>query len=123
MVDVPLEVPLGALALGRLGQCDDLDLAGTGSFRDPLDHAALAGRPPTLEDDQDPEPLVGHPVLELHQLLLEAGELGLVVARPEPTLARVVLLTGRHASAGRVVGSERKLIRSSHSDPPRTWSP
>ena len=45
---------------------------------DPLDHAALAGRVPALEEHEHPEALGGDPVLHLHELLLEPDELVLV---------------------------------------------
>ncbi len=76
--DVALEVPLAALALGRRGQSDDPRHARVEVLGDPLDHAALACGVAALEDDDEPLALRPHPLLQLHELRLEALELALV---------------------------------------------
>ena len=57
MVDVALEVPLGALALGGLLQRDDARPARVEVLHEPLDGAALACRVTALEHDDVPCPL------------------------------------------------------------------
>ena len=64
---------------------------------DALDGAALAGGVASFEDHEDAGPAVGDPLLHLHELLLEAEELGLVELpwelRPLGSLAHVRLLS------------------------------
>ena len=69
VLDVALEVPLGALAVGRLRQRHDPDRARAGPFGDPLDDPALARRAAPLEDHQDLQALALDPVLEEDELL------------------------------------------------------
>jgi hypothetical protein len=64
--DIALEVPLGLLALGRLGEGDDADGAGRGALGDALDDTALAGGAAAFEDDQDLQTLLLNPVLQEH---------------------------------------------------------
>jgi hypothetical protein len=97
MLDVPLEVPLGALALGRLGQRHDPRDARVEVLRDPFDRAALARRVPALEDHHEPGALGPHPLLQLHQLRLQTQQLLLV--RRARHLRR--LLVGHAASSAR----------------------
>ena len=78
MRDVPLEVPLAFLPLGRGAEGDDPGVAGVEPLHDPLDGAALARRVPALEDHAEPDAFVDDPLLHLHELGLEAGELGIV---------------------------------------------
>src|SRR3954447_1841931 len=91
MLDVPLEVPLGALPLGGPGEGDDADQAGAGALGEGLDHAALPRRTAALEDDQHLEPLGLHPVLQQDELLLEAFALLLVDRQPQPAPSGVPL--------------------------------
>ena len=77
-LDVALEVPLGRLALGGLGERDVPRDARVHVLGDPLDRAALAGRVATLEDHHHAGAGVGHPLLHLHELLLEPEQLLLV---------------------------------------------
>ncbi len=93
VLDVPLEVPLGALALGRRGQCGDPGDARVQILRHPLDRAALAGRVAPLEDHHQPGTLGPHPLLELHQLVLEPEQFALVrlPRQPPPRTGRTVL--------------------------------
>src|SRR4029453_8076896 len=76
--DVPLEVPLGAFALGRLGERRDARDARVRVLRDPLDRPALAGSVAPLEDDDDPGSRLGDPVLPLPRLFLQPAEFLLV---------------------------------------------
>ena len=73
--DVALEVPLRALALGRLVQRDDPAVAGVEPLDDPLDGPALAGGVAPLEDHDDPQALVADPLLQADQLDLQPLEL------------------------------------------------
>ena len=76
--DVALEVPLRLLALGRARQRDDAGDARVEVLGDALDRAALAGGVATFEDDHDAAARDPHPLLHLHELGLEAQQLGLV---------------------------------------------
>ena len=75
MLDVALEVPLGALALGRGGERHHLAAARIEPLGHPLDGAALAGGIAALEQHDHLELLVDHPVLQLDELLLEPQQL------------------------------------------------
>ena len=92
---VPLEVPLGLLAFGRLRERFGAHDARARSFADPFDHATLAGRSSAFEDDQDTESLALDPVLELDQLLLHLAESRLVELLPQASIVVVVLVAGR----------------------------
>jgi hypothetical protein len=92
--DVALEVPLGALALGRLLQRHHPRPARVEVLHEPLDRAALARRVAPLEQDDDAGAGVLHPVLQLQQLDLQQP-LGLLVLRAgEPLVVRVALAPG-----------------------------
>ena len=78
VIDVPLEVPLRALAFGRDRQGDDPGDPGVEELRDPFDRAALARGVTALEDDDDTLPGRLHPLLDGDELLLQALQLGLV---------------------------------------------
>src|SRR4029077_8764391 len=78
LLDVPLEVPLPALALGRHRQRCNAGDAGVEVLRDALDRAALAGGIAALEEHDDPLPLRLAPFLDLDQLGLEPPQLPLV---------------------------------------------
>ena len=76
--DVALEVPLALLAFGGLRQRDVLRDPRVQVFRDPLDHASLAGGVPSFEHHRDPRLGVEDPLLHLHELFLESGQLAFV---------------------------------------------
>src|SRR4030095_10330363 len=78
LFDVPLEIPLGHLALCRTRQGDVPGDPRVEVFGDAFDRAALAGRVATFEDDGDPRATVAHPLFHLDQLFLEAEKLLLV---------------------------------------------
>src|SRR5262245_15107872 len=73
--DVALKVPLGTLALVRRGQRRHAADARVEALRDPLDDSSLARGIAPLEDHHELELLVDDPVLELHELSLQAEEL------------------------------------------------
>src|SRR5262245_46621319 len=75
---IPLDVHLGLLAIGRGGQRRDAEHARTDALGNRLDHSALAGGVAPFEHDDDP--LAGRldPVLHVAQLGLEAVQLLLV---------------------------------------------
>ena len=73
--DVPLDVHLRLLALGRRGQGDDPEHARAHPLGDPLDRAALAGRVPALEHDADLGARGLDPLLHRHQLAVQAPHL------------------------------------------------
>src|SRR5262249_47920744 len=76
--DVALEIPLAAFRLGGRGERDDPGLPRVQVLGDPLDRAALPGRVAALEEDGDPGAGDPHPLLELHELGLQAQQLLLV---------------------------------------------
>jgi hypothetical protein len=75
MGGIALEIPLRALALVGSRQRGDPADARIEALRDPLDDAALAGGVAALENDDDLELLVQHPVLQLDQLALQPEQL------------------------------------------------
>ena len=68
---VALKVPLRALAFGRGRKRHDLADAGIEPLGHPLDHAALAGGVAALEQHEELKFVVGDPILELDQFLLQ----------------------------------------------------
>jgi hypothetical protein len=72
---VALEVPLGAFALARSGQSSDTAYPRIEALRDSLDDPALPRRVAPLEDDHDLALIVLNPILQLHQLALQAKQL------------------------------------------------
>ena len=76
MADVALEIPLRALALARRRQRHGAADARVQPLGDALDDAALAGRVAALEQHDELELLVDHPVLQLDQLALQPQQLG-----------------------------------------------
>jgi hypothetical protein len=99
---VALEVPLGALALGRRRQGHDAADARIEPLGDALDHAALAGGVAALEQHHDLE-LAGadHPVLQLHELALQPEQLGEVELAVEHAHTLPAVQNGRE-SEGRI---------------------
>ena len=78
-LDVALEVPLRALALGRRRQGDDAGDAWVQVLRNPLDRAALAGGVTPFEDHDEAHPVRPYPLLDLDQLLLQPEQLPFVL--------------------------------------------
>src|SRR5215813_9835078 len=75
MRHVALEVPLATFAFARSRQRRDPADARIEALRDPFDDPALSRRVAPLEDDHDLELLPHDPVLQLHQLALQAKQL------------------------------------------------
>jgi hypothetical protein len=75
MRDIPLEVPLSALAFVGGGQCCDAANAWVEPLGNALDHPTLAGSIPTFKQNNDLAPIVGDPVLQLHELALQSEQL------------------------------------------------
>jgi len=73
MRDVALDIHLRFLALGRRGQRDDPKDARAHPFCDGLDRAALARPVSAFEDNADLLAFVDDPLLQLHQLDVQAG--------------------------------------------------
>src|SRR5262245_60191109 len=86
---IALEIPLGALAVVGGGQGGDATHARIEALGDALDDAALACGVAPLEQDHEPVPGVDDPVLELHQLALEAEQLAEVVEALGAALVRL----------------------------------
>ena len=78
LLDVALHVELGLLAVGRRRQGDDAEHPRADLLGQALDHAALAGGVAALEEDDDAGAARLHPGLQVGDLDLKAGELGLV---------------------------------------------
>ncbi len=76
---VPLDVHLGLLALGRRRQRDHPEHPGADPLGDRLDGAALAGGVAALEHDADLGPGVLDPLLDGDQLAVQAPQLVLVL--------------------------------------------
>src|ERR1700733_14509992 len=96
MRHVALKVPLRALALGRRTERYRAYYAGVGLLADPLDCPALTGGVPALEDHDDFQALVENPVLQTHELHLQALKLFLVA--PLVELLRLDLVTGKRGT-------------------------
>ena len=111
VLDVALEVPPGALPLGRCRERDDPGLARVEVLGDPLDRRALAGGVAALEDQDDPLPLASYPFLHLDQLGLQTDQLGLVGRLLQARLLRHARHRVRRASARRA-GSGRPRAAS-----------
>ena len=94
MVDVALEVPLGAFAFGGLLQRDDAGAARVEVLHEPLDGAALARGVAALEHDDMPVPVGLAPLLQLQQFDLQQPLLLLVLVALHPLVVRVVLAPG-----------------------------
>src|SRR6516225_10976877 len=75
MRHVALKIPLGAFALAGSRQRRDRADPRIEALRDPLDDPALSRRVAALEKDDDLELLLHDPVLQLHQLALQAKQL------------------------------------------------
>ena len=82
--DIALEIPLGALALGRGRQGDDLADPWVEPLGDSLDDPALAGSVAALEQHDQFEFLVNNPILQFDQFPLQSqqfAEIGAAVER------------------------------------------
>ena len=84
MVDIALEIPLRALALGGLLQRDDARAARIEMLHEALDRAALAGGVAPLEDHHDPLAGLLDPILRLEQFHLQRGHVLEVELLGEP---------------------------------------
>ena len=98
MGDVALEIPLGALALGRRRQRHGAADARVEALGHALDHAALAGGVAALEQHDDLELVGDHPVLQLDQLALQAQQLGEIQAAVDDL---------RSGNVGHMIGQAR----------------
>ena len=94
MVDVALEVPLRAFALGRLLQRDDARPARVEVLHEAFDGAALARGVATLEHDDVAQPVGLAPLLQLQQLDLQQPLLLLVFSARHAFVVRVALAPG-----------------------------
>src|SRR6476661_3452931 len=74
MGQVPLHVHLRLLAIGRRGQGDDPEHAGTDALGDRLDHTALPGGVTALEHDADARTRRFHPLLQRDEFAVERTE-------------------------------------------------
>src|SRR5262245_29555143 len=75
MRHVALKIPPAAFALARSRQRRDPADPRIEPLRDPLDDPSLSRRVAALEEDHDLELPLHDPVLELHQLALQAEQL------------------------------------------------
>ena len=71
MLHIALHVHLGLLPLRGCRQGHDAEDTGAHPFGDRLDRPALTGGVAPFEDDDNPQPLVFHPVLELAEFRLK----------------------------------------------------
>src|SRR5258707_8543222 len=72
--DIPLEIPLPALAFRRRPERNDAADARIEGLGYALDRAALAGGIPALEQHDDLEAVQPHPLLQLDELKLQMGK-------------------------------------------------
>src|SRR5262249_19161693 len=107
MRHVALEVPLGAFALARSRQRRDPADPQIEALRDPLDDPALSRGVAALEDDHDLELLLHDPVLQLHQLALQAKQL----LEVDATIER--LRVGMLGQLGQQLGQSISIASSS----------
>ena len=91
VLDVALEVPLGALAVARGAERDDTNHPWVGACRDPLDHTPLASGVASFEHHHDAGSGLFDPLLQLHELDLQTEQLPLVDVGPEAALLVVGL--------------------------------
>jgi hypothetical protein len=110
MRHVPLEVPLGAFALGGFLEGDDAGAARVEALHEPLDRAALAGRVAALEHKHVPGAGVLGPILQLQQLDLEQPLFFLVLRSGHAEVVRVILPPGVHVLVGRIVHEHRVVV-------------
>ena len=101
VLDVALEVPLRALALGRRAERDDPREARVQRLHDALDRAALAGRVTAFEEAHDPFAGLARPGLQLDELQVQLRE-PLLVLR-----ARQLLAHGERYREGRERQAQR----------------
>ena len=99
--DVPLEVPLRALAFGGRTERDDACEPRVEPLHDPLDRAALAGGVAAFEDHDDAQTLVHDPLLHPHELDLQARELLLVAVLRHDDRLVIARPRLRHPANGR----------------------
>src|ERR1700733_8469446 len=83
MGDVALKVPLRALALGRRAERHRSHHARVRLLSNPLDRPALPGGVTALEHHDDFQAFVDDPVLQTHELHLQALKLLLVASLVE----------------------------------------
>ena len=114
MRDVPLEVPLPPLLVGRLLERDHTRAARVEVLHEALDGAALARGVATLEQDHDARAGLLHPRLQLQQLDLQAVLLPLVA------LAREQVLVGIAAVAP-ALGQPAAAAFTNNTTPTFTW--
>ncbi|MCY1541140.1 hypothetical protein D9M68_768150 [compost metagenome] len=88
MGQVALAVHLGLLPIGGRRQRHHAEHPRADPLGDGLDGPALAGAITALEDDADLEPLGHHPLLQFHQLDMQALELAFVLLATELFLFR-----------------------------------
>lgn len=101
MFDVALEVPLSALAFGRLLQGDHPGTTRVEVLGEPLDGATLARGVTALEDDDEPTPGLLDPALQLQQFYLLEPLVQVVLPALHAPVVRVVLPPGVHGSSVR----------------------
>jgi hypothetical protein len=94
VVDVALEVPLGALAVGGFLQRDDAGAARVEVLHEPFDGSALARGVAALEDYDMPAAVGLAPLLQLQQFDLQQPLLLLVVGALHPLVVRIVFAPG-----------------------------
>ena len=75
---VALEIPLRLLALRRNAEGADTGDPGVEGLGDPLDNSAFAGGVSALEEADDLQPARPDPLLQLHELDLQANQFRLV---------------------------------------------
>jgi hypothetical protein len=114
---VPLEIPLGALALGRLFQRHDGRAARVQVLGKTLDRAAFSRGVPALEDDHDLLAGVLDPVLELDQFDLQHALGMLVIVARHPLVVRIVLPPGVDGSAVRPEQDRVVVVGVHHAQP------
>src|SRR5262245_16018972 len=95
MRSVALKIPLGPFALVWSRQRRNTADARVETLGDPLDHAAFAGRIAAFENHHDFLFVLRNPVLQLHQLALQAEQLAEVELPVDAILLEVVIGIGQ----------------------------
>src|SRR5207245_1728199 len=75
LLQVALHIHLGFLAVRGSGEGDDAENTRADALRDGFNSAAFAGAVASLEDEDDAQAFVFHPILELTELNLELAQL------------------------------------------------